>query len=45
MSDDLNQYEAVDGQEEQSSEPDPQEGVVTLKLQKVGRGQPDALLA
>lgn len=40
---DLNQDETVDDQEEQSSEPDQQKGVVALKLQEVGRAQPNAL--
>lgn len=43
MGNDLNQDEAVDDQEEQSSEPDQQEAVVALKLQEVGGAQPDAL--
>lgn len=44
MSYDLNQDEAVDDQEEQSSEPDQQEAVVAFKLQEVGWTQPDTLL-
>ena len=39
----LNQDEGVDDQEEQSSKPDPQEGVVAFKLQEVGRAQPQTL--
>lgn len=40
---DLSQDEAVHDQEEQSSEPDEQEGVLTFKLQEVGRAQPYTL--
>lgn len=43
MGNDLNQDETIDDQEEQSSEPDQQEGVVAFKLQEVGRAQPNAL--
>ncbi len=41
---DLNQDERVDDQEEQSSKPDQQEGVVAFKLQEVGWAQPDTLI-
>ena len=40
---DLNQDKTVDDQEEQSGEPDQQEGVVPFKLQEVGRPQPNTL--
>lgn len=40
----LNQDEAVDDQEEQSSKPDQQEGVVAFKLQEVGWAQPNTLI-
>lgn len=44
MSYDLNQDETVYDQEEQSSKPDEQEGVVAFKLQEVGWAQPNSLV-
>ena len=41
---DLNQDEAVGDQEEQSGQPDQQEGVVAFKLQEVGWAQPNSLI-
>lgn len=40
---DLNQNEWIDDQEEQTGQPDQQEGVVAFKLQEVGWSQPDTL--
>lgn len=40
---DLNQDGGVDDQEEQSSKPDQQEGVIAFKLQEVGWAQPNTL--
>lgn len=40
---DLNQDETVDDQEHQSGEPDQGKSVEAIKLQKVGRGQPESL--
>ena len=41
---DLNQDGGVDDQEEQTSKPDQQEGVVAFKLQEVCWSQPDTLI-
>ena len=43
MDNNLNQDEAVDDQEEQSGQPDGQEGVVAFELQEVGGAQPSTL--
>lgn len=44
MGDDVNQDGGVDDQEQQTSKPHKQEGVIAFKLQEVGWTQPDTLI-